>query len=637
MRVVVTRGGHRLGDRRGAQAAARHAGAGHDRVRADARARPGQVALLRREHARPPPGPGAGRRRGAARHAARPRARGPDDHRSSARWTARRSSRRRSPSTSSTRSRAGTCSRRSTVDRAVDRRATSCRACARRSWPRRLREVHPVRAIDGVALPAAPGPLTQDAASRIRAHIEQRAGRLRLTLAASSPSSGTGRSSSRRRRSRACCAPSTTSCSSTPASTTTTSCRRSSSTELGIPRPERELGIHGGTNTEQTARMLAALGPLRRRGAPRRRPRLRRHELDARRRRSPRRRRGSRSPTSRRACAPSTARCPRSSTACSPTTSPTCCCARRRRRSPTSSASASPGAIELVGDVMVDVALLFRRARAADDAPLRDGGRRARASTCSPPPTARATSTTRRACARSSTCCSRCRWPVVLPLHPRTRARLEAAGLLGELEAAEHVRLLPPLGYVAFTALLARAPRGAHRLGRGAEGGLPRGRAVRDDARHDRVGRDGRRRAGTCSSTSTPTRRWRRWSARRRPSAPSSTATGTPGARVVAALDRALSRSAAADAPQRDAGRGEARAVEHAAPVDDRARAGQVAGPERAVAGVVGLQDGAASTGAPVPRRRSRARAARRRRRAGRRRAARRRARRARRAARTRR
>ena len=32
--------------------------------------------------------------------------------------------------------------------------------------------------------------------------------------------------------------------------------------ELGVPRPERELGIHGGTNTAQTARMLAALGPL---------------------------------------------------------------------------------------------------------------------------------------------------------------------------------------------------------------------------------------------------------------------------------------------------------------------------------------------------------------------------------------
>ncbi len=32
--------------------------------------------------------------------------------------------------------------------------------------------------------------------------------------------------------------------------------------ELGIPRPEVELGIGGGTNTEQTGRMLEALGPL---------------------------------------------------------------------------------------------------------------------------------------------------------------------------------------------------------------------------------------------------------------------------------------------------------------------------------------------------------------------------------------
>jgi branched-chain amino acid aminotransferase len=39
-----------------------------------------------------------------------------------------------------------------------------------------LREVHPVRAIDGAALPSAPGALTQDAASRIRAHIEQELG-----------------------------------------------------------------------------------------------------------------------------------------------------------------------------------------------------------------------------------------------------------------------------------------------------------------------------------------------------------------------------------------------------------------------------------------------------------------------------
>jgi branched-chain amino acid aminotransferase len=36
-----------------------------------------------------------------------------------------------------------------------------------------LREVHPVRSIDGRALPEPPGPLTRAAAERMRAHIEQ--------------------------------------------------------------------------------------------------------------------------------------------------------------------------------------------------------------------------------------------------------------------------------------------------------------------------------------------------------------------------------------------------------------------------------------------------------------------------------
>ena len=45
--------------------------------------------------------------------------------------------------------------------------------------------------------------------------------------------------------------------------------------------------------------------------------------------------------------------------------------------------------------------------------------------------------------------------PVVLPLHPRTRARLEAAGLLDRLD--DGVRLAPPLGYLEFTALLTHA------------------------------------------------------------------------------------------------------------------------------------------------------------------------------------
>ena len=45
--------------------------------------------------------------------------------------------------------------------------------------------------------------------------------------------------------------------------------------------------------------------------------------------------------------------------------------------------------------------------------------------------------------------------PVVLPLHPRTRSRLEAAGLLERLDGG--VRLVPPVGYLDFMALLLHA------------------------------------------------------------------------------------------------------------------------------------------------------------------------------------
>ncbi|MGC9221232.1 MAG: non-hydrolyzing UDP-N-acetylglucosamine 2-epimerase [Solirubrobacteraceae bacterium] len=46
---------------------------------------------------------------------------------------------------------------------------------------------------------------------------------------------------------------------------------------------------------------------------------------------------------------------------------------------------------------------------------------------------------------------------VVLPLHPRTRACLEQAGLLARLHAAPQVRLSAPVGYVELTALLYNA------------------------------------------------------------------------------------------------------------------------------------------------------------------------------------
>jgi UDP-N-acetylglucosamine 2-epimerase (non-hydrolysing)/UDP-GlcNAc3NAcA epimerase len=46
--------------------------------------------------------------------------------------------------------------------------------------------------------------------------------------------------------------------------------------------------------------------------------------------------------------------------------------------------------------------------------------------------------------------------PIVLPLHPRTRARLEAAGLLDRLASGD-VRVTQPLGYLELTALLCNA------------------------------------------------------------------------------------------------------------------------------------------------------------------------------------
>jgi UDP-N-acetylglucosamine 2-epimerase (non-hydrolysing)/UDP-GlcNAc3NAcA epimerase len=47
--------------------------------------------------------------------------------------------------------------------------------------------------------------------------------------------------------------------------------------------------------------------------------------------------------------------------------------------------------------------------------------------------------------------------PVLFPVHPRTLARLRAAGLHERLERAERVVLTPPLGYVELTALLCNA------------------------------------------------------------------------------------------------------------------------------------------------------------------------------------
>jgi len=49
------------------------------------------------------------------------------------------------------------------------------------------------------------------------------------------------------------------------------------------------------------------------------------------------------------------------------------------------------------------------------------------------------------------------RMPVVFPVHPRTRRRLDATGLWGRLEGTAGVHLVDPLGYLDFVKLMAEA------------------------------------------------------------------------------------------------------------------------------------------------------------------------------------
>jgi UDP-N-acetylglucosamine 2-epimerase (non-hydrolysing)/UDP-GlcNAc3NAcA epimerase len=114
------------------------------------------------------------------------------------------------------------------------------------------------------------------------------------------------------------------------------------------------------------------------------------------------------------------------------------------------------GRVELVGDVMVDVAQLFQPRALADGVPLRRAGVQPgeyvvvtahRAGNVDDPARLR----------RLVDLLLALPLPAVLPLHPRTRARLDAAGWLADLTRAPHIRLQPPLGYLEFSAFLARA------------------------------------------------------------------------------------------------------------------------------------------------------------------------------------
>jgi UDP-GlcNAc3NAcA epimerase len=225
--------------------------------------------------------------------------------------------------------------------------------------------------------------------------------------------------------------------------------------ELGVPRPERELGIHGGTNTEQTARMLAALGPM----LAEERPDVVLVYGDT-------------NSTLAGGLAAAQARVPVAHVEAGMRSFDRAMPEELNRvltdhlsdllLCPSETAVENlerehvAGRVELVGDVMVDVALLFQPRALADDGPLERAG---------VAPGEYALATAHRAgnvddparLRRLVDLLLALPLPVVLPLHPRTRARLETAGWLGELEDAPGVRLQPPLGYVEFTALLARA------------------------------------------------------------------------------------------------------------------------------------------------------------------------------------
>ena len=215
------------------------------------------------------------------------------------------------------------------------------------------------------------------------------------------------------------------------------------------------LGVGSGSHAQQTARVMERLEPVLLEARAGRRARARRRQLDDGRGAGRRPSCSSRSATSRPGCAASTARCPRRSTASSPTRSPSCSSSTPRRRARTCCARAATS-----GDPL-------RRQHddrhAGGDAPAsrRDGSRAARLGLQRrrlPRRHAAPARARRRAAARPT------RWPPSravaadaarrLPgasAHARARSRRSA------LPVPPGLRLLEPLGYLDFLGLVARA------------------------------------------------------------------------------------------------------------------------------------------------------------------------------------
>ncbi len=225
--------------------------------------------------------------------------------------------------------------------------------------------------------------------------------------------------------------------------------------DLGLAAPDRELGIGGGSNTSQTARMLTALEPLLDECGP-----------DA------TLVYGDTNSTLAGALAAAQAHIPvvhveagmRSHDRTMPEElnrvltdhlSELLLCASDTAAA-NLRAESVPGRVEVVGDVMVDVALRrLPSARADTQTPAKYGVEPGEYLLC----------TAHRAGnvddpARLSMLVALLRalpGPVVFPVHPRTRARLTDAGLLGELADAPGMTLTEPLPYAELSALLCQA------------------------------------------------------------------------------------------------------------------------------------------------------------------------------------
>ncbi len=228
-------------------------------------------------------------------------------------------------------------------------------------------------------------------------------------------------------------------------------------TELGLARPDSELEIGGGTNTSQTARMLTALEPL-----------LLQTRPDA------VLVYGDTNSTLAGALAAAQARIPvvhieagmRSFDRTMPEElnrvltdhlGDLLLCASDTAAANLKAESVA-GRVQVVGDVMVDVAIRRQPSARADSETLRTHGLQSgsyllltahRAGNVDDPGRLSALVELVKALPT----------PILFPLHPRTRTRLTDTGLLDELASLEGLTMTGPLGYLQFSALLCQARR----------------------------------------------------------------------------------------------------------------------------------------------------------------------------------